>query len=169
MVSARIHRQNSSLDEGVFQCEGPCRRILPESMKVEQDGYDKCSERCAHTWSRTDDVLKLAAAQAIVDDQERASLKGVPTPFSGAVAVTAISPRPLELTAGGASGTLALTGVNLATGDTIDYGHASITGVVTVNSSTSVSIAVTAAGGLAAGYYDLTYEDSVFRNVFLVH
>jgi uncharacterized protein (DUF1330 family) len=57
--------------------------------------------------------------------------------------------------------TLALTGVNLASGDTIDYGHASISGVVTVNSSTSVSIAVTAAGGVPAGNYNLTYDDNV--------
>ena len=148
--------QDDRCEKGLFRCQR-CNLLWPLPYTI-QDGFRLCN-RC---W----DVLSpLEAQKSMAEDRARASsepMKTLDVPvlsaFDGAPCVTAISPLVANITRGSGSVSIAITGVNLSSSDTWGASSGSITVTPTVNSSTSVTLAVSAAGGLARGNYDLTFN-----------
>lgn len=102
-------------------------------------------------------------------------------PWDDVRVLDSFSPEPRRLTAGGAAAVLTITGSNLASNDTIVYGHAGITNSVapaltpvTYDSDGNaltpfhdvLVLTVQASIAVPPGLYKLTYEDAVYYNIF---
>lgn len=111
-------------------------------------------------------LTPLRAQLSMGEDRARAGSYPEPTlelPVSGgivgAVMVTDVSPLTLNLTRGGASQNIDITGNNLSASDTWDSSNSThITVTPTVNSSTSVTLAISADGTTTRGDYNLTFN-----------
>lgn len=145
------------LENGLFRCER-CGSLWPLPY-ILNDGARVCR--------RDADVLTpLEAQTSMADDRARAGAYPEPTlelPVSGALNgaafVTDVSPLTLNLTRGGAAGAIEITGVNLSASDTWSSSNAThITVTPTVNSTTSVSLSITADGTTTRADYDLTFN-----------
>lgn len=80
-------------------------------------------------------------------------------------------PEPAQLTAGGSSVVVTLTGYNHSSSDTIEYGHAGITDAIAPSrnvDATETTLTVHASGGVPSGYYDLRVNELPYRKFFRV-
>lgn len=151
----------AGLSAGMFTCER-CTRYLPDDLLKIEDGRWLCTDRCSSLWTKTEDEIKLAAAQALTDPMTP-NQRPPQAPCALAPTITSLSPRPIQLAIGGGASVLSVGGVNLSASDTWDYGHAGITGVVTVTSTEAVSISLSASGAVPAADYAITYNGQKFR------
>lgn len=87
--------------------------------------------------------------------------------FAGVPGITAISPTQLALTHGGSSSTISFTGVNFSASDAIT-GPAGLTIGVSVPSSISIVLTISASGGMTPGLYSITYNGQVMRGLIKV-
>ncbi len=144
-------------ENGLFRCER-CTALWPLPIRL-QDGFRLC-QRCWDPLSPNearDSMAKQRAANASapIDYLEYP----VTSATSGAIAVTGVSPLTLNLTRGGASDTIAITGINLSTADTWSSSSPShITVTPAVNSTTSVTLTISADGTTTRGDYDITFN-----------
>jgi hypothetical protein len=149
----------------VFRCDR-CDRVLPEEDLIYQDGAEVCRTLCADNMSPSELDERLAEEMGTVDSMEPVE-SPVTAPTDGASAITAFSARPVALTDGGGAVTLTLTGVNLSSSVTLAYEDAGITGANRSDSSTSISIDLSASG-VAAGDYWIKIDDHVYRGAIRV-
>lgn len=80
-------------------------------------------------------------------------------------------PEPTELTAGGASVVVTITGYNHSSDDVIEYGHAGITDAIAPSrnvAATTTTLTVHASGAVPQGYYDLKFNVNPYRRFFRV-
>lgn len=156
----RYERAQDLLEERLandsFRCDR-CSLLNPLPARV-QDGHRLC-RRC---W----DVMSPHEAQeALAEGAERAGARpmvslpyGITGAFAGASSVTRISPTTLNLTKGGASGTVTLTGVNFSASDTVAASNANITVSKSVDSATQITLTISASGATPAGDHSLTFN-----------
>lgn len=155
-----------------FQCE-LCSQRWNEADLVWQDGLYVCRLNCYEENGGTIDrdierarAAKLAAIltvresrppqQAGWDDDQNISL------------ISSVTPRPLILNRGGASGTLTLTGVNFTATDTITYDTPAITNSVVLITDTLISLTVAASSLCAVGDHTLLYNATPMRSCISV-
>lgn len=159
------------LGKDAFRCDR-CETLFPLTLLVEQDGLRICSVRCHDKPGRIEAQQSYADAMADAGARTVTPLPYAPArSFSGAVAVTGISPQLVRLVRGGSPQTVTLTGVGLSSSHTRSYGHAGITdavAAVVLASGLSATLSVQASGGVPPGEYDLTYNGGVYKNVFSV-
>jgi len=79
-------------------------------------------------------------------------------PFAGAASVTSVAPSWVILRRGGASGSVVLTGVNFSASTTASTNAANVTVANSLDSSTQITLTVTAGGGATPGDYDLLFN-----------
>lgn len=149
--------EDERCENGLFRCQR-CEMLWPLPFEW-QDGFRLC-QRCQDPGGGAEEVRaqfaeeKAANASApydVLTFQPRGA-------FNGAVMVTGVSPLTLNLTRGGASGSIAITGVNLSTADTWAASNVNITVTPTVNSTTSVTLSISAAVGTPRANYNLTFN-----------
>ena len=76
-------------------------------------------------------------------------------------------PVPVDLTVGGASVVVTLNGLNHSSDDEISYSSAVTDASAVSRTETATTLTVQSTEG-PAGYYDLTFNGNVYRNVFRV-
>ena len=83
--------------------------------------------------------------------------------------MTALTPKQITLVPGGSSVALVLTGNNMSSSDTLDYGDDGITDNTSpVVATTSITLDLVADVSVSSGLYDLTFNNHFFRNVVKV-
>ena len=105
-----------------FRCDR-CDTRFPVSLKVTQDGLKLCRVRCLDSMGELDmaeDKARTATWAASRHERSQGE-NATASPFEGAVGITDISPSPLSLTVGGATGDLTITGVNLSSEDAFSF------------------------------------------------
>lgn len=166
MSEYRYERAQDLLDErlenGVFRCDR-CDLVKPLPQQW-QDGYALC-RRCVDPLSRQEsrslgDYAAAMLPKVFSVDLEPAAIDPPTWEFAGVSSVTGISPATLNLERGGASGQIVLTGVRFTTDDTVEASHASITVTKSVDSTTQITLTISAAGGMTRGDYNLIFNDS---------
>ena len=166
MTTYSQERAQDLLDErienGVFLCDR-CDLIKPLPFTL-QDGHQMC-RRCVDPLSFTEaqvlsDGVAAKLPQLFAGNYDPQNPYQPQTAFAGISVVTEIDPLTLVITAGGASGTIVLTGVNFTASDTVGASHASITVTPSVDSSTTITLTISAAGGMARGDYNLLFNSS---------
>ena len=146
------------IEHGGFRCDR-CAMVWPLPWR-EQDGFRLCERDY-------DPIGRIEAKQIIADSQARGGINPLTSlplapvaAFDSAPAITAVSPTSITITHGGSAGSISITGVNLSASDTWAGSHASITVTPTINSSTSVTLAVSVPIGTvpAAGDYNIAFN-----------
>lgn len=153
---------------GGFRCFR-CAMVKPMPW-TEQDGNRLC-RRCRDTMSPLEAQRNIAESVARSGNTPLTPLPQPPiAALTGIAVVTAISPSSVVLARGGASQTVAITGVGLSASDTYTSSDSGMTITPTVNSSTSVTLSVSAGGGDTPGDYNLLFNSDVMtpRNIFKV-
>jgi hypothetical protein len=171
-----------------FACVKCSERWLESEIKY-QDGVESdfrcpnCYEDNGGELARDADRAAASELAALISEQHEIPPKhpGWADEFSEVCTILTFSPEPRTLTKGGASAVLTITGRNLATTDTITYGHAGITNAsaasltpVTFDSNGNtvaphwdvLVLTVQASGAVTNGLHTLTYNDVLYRNVF---
>lgn len=157
----------------------------------EEDGLKVCPE-CfnPHGGVKERDLERAAAAAQAASEGAREER---PPKFPGwsddreITIVNAFSVRPLVLSRGGAAGALRITGVGMSSADVILYGAAGLTDAALpvysqllstpaspfdrepVQVESYADLSMQASGGMQPGLYSLTYNGSLFHEVFSVH
>lgn len=149
-----------------------CGMEYPEKHMLVQEGYDICIDDYEPNGMQIGRERERASAAHVVS---AAMSRVTPPRFSNTSinprppAVTRLDPGILELSPGGASATLELTGTNLSSDDTLDYGYSELVDAsAPVFTATLVTLEIEANAGATPGYYDLTYNGQVFRKAFRV-
>lgn len=153
---------------GGFRCFR-CEMVKPLPW-TEQDGNRLC-RRCTDAMSPVQAQLNIADSVARSGQKPVTPLEQPPTAaFVGAPVVTAITPSSVNLTRGGSAQTVNIAGQNLSASDTYTSNDAGIVITPTVNSTTSVTLSVTAGGGDTPGDYNLSFNGDVMtpRGIFKV-
>lgn len=156
--------------EGGFRCEVG-DHVRPLSQLRMQDGQPVCVE---HRDELSPLEAQLALAESIAlgaqhnDFARRWPSPAFLNPFAGVPAITAIAPPQLLIARSGPSGSLTLTGVNFAATDVITVDSARLTLVASVDSSTSITLTVSAAFNATAGLHAITYNGQVLRGLVRV-
>jgi hypothetical protein len=134
-----------------------------KEQRLDAPGLFRC-DRC-DPMSATERRTIADTAANLVDDyvngnlDERATDPPVSV-FYNVSSVTSISPTTLNLARGGASGQIVLTGIYFTANDTVAASSGSITVTPSVDSSTQITLTISAAGGMTRGDYDLTFNGS---------
>lgn len=160
--------QNERIENGMFRCDR-CDLLKPLPVNM-QDGHKLC-RRCLDPLSPLEAQTSMAAERAANAEAEMKMLEyPVTSCFANAPAITGVSPLTLNLTRGGSSGSIAITGVWLSASDTWAANSGDITVTPTVNSSVSVSLSISAAGGTPRADYSITFNGDVItpRNILKV-
>lgn len=171
------HRIESMTQARCASCEG---RWALDQLK-EKDGRWYCP-------NDYDEMNPREAAEQLANDLARGAQYPVrwltiqpalqfdsETPLGAITALTdgagrTVSPgSPLSFTKGGAAVTLKLGGVQFSSADTIAYSSGISNNVSPVVTSTLITLSLVASGGMTAGdNYSLTFNGTVFRNIFRV-
>lgn len=166
MNAYRQERAQDLLDEriacGVFKCDR-CDLIKPLPFSL-QEGHQLC-RRCVDPLSNTEaqrlsDEAESMLPQITSGNLDEQNPYQPQTAFAGVSVVTGISPTSLVISPGGASGEIVLTGVNFTDGDEVEASDASITVTPSVDSTTEMTLTISAAGGMTPGDYNLLFSDS---------
>lgn len=180
-------RFSSSVDDELWAC-GVCAAMWPSKQMHFQDGIES-DRRCPNHFAAKGGELARTLAQAAASEKAAAitSQYAAPPKFPGwldgtpPAALVEFSARPLTLVRGGPSAVLTIDGTNLATDDTIEYGHAGITDAV-APALTPVTydgdgnalapfvdvlvLTVQASVAVPLGFHSLTYEGSEYDATF---
>lgn len=147
---------------GLFRCDR-CGSVWPEPA-IAQDGSRFC-ERDADPMSISQRRALADTATAIIPNYvngnlDEAAIDPPTSVFYNVSSVTSIAPTTLNLARGGASGAVVLTGIYFTAADTVAASNGSITVTKSVDSSTQITLTISAAGGMTRGDYDLVFNSS---------
>lgn len=167
-----LYNDQAIEERAAFRCDR-CGGRFPRPLKVVQDGMSFCRVRCADPWSAEDlardkaRAASLAAMRTITPLGEDAHLSA--TADDTLVGITELTPRPLRLTAGGATGEFTLTGVGLSSDDDVTFSAGS--GLTATGSYDADGLGGTLTvdpAAAVAGDWDMTYAGATYRGVVRV-
>lgn len=173
-----------------FRCE-KCNNRYPYEMldraTLDAIGRRVCSVNCAYDppdRSVKDQIAARAKEEGVmltVQNVEESARRIGEAPASslmdGVSVLETISsafgewPIAVQLSAGGASAIITITGYNHSSADVIEYGHAGITDAVAPSrnvAATETTLSVHASGAVPMGYYDLRFNSLPYRLFFRV-
>lgn len=145
-------------ENGMFRCDR-CDLLKPLPVN-EQDGHHLC-RRCFDPLSPQEARQSMAEEKAQNIDPMKMLELPVKSCFDNSPVVTSVSPLTLNLTRGGSAGSVAIGGVWLSSSVTWAASSGDITVTPTINSTISVTLSISAAGGMTRGDYSITFNGDV--------
>lgn len=146
--------------DGVFRCDR-CDGVWPLSFLVEEDGGAR--RVCRRD---ADPMTEIEANEIIANAMEEAGvnlIESLPFPvlpaFEGATLLQSVAPQSIIIHRGSGSGVIILTGLNFS-GNTVTTPAANVTVSVSVDSSTQITLTISATVGATPGDYDLFFDGS---------
>ncbi len=142
---------------GVFRC-ALCQTLRPQPPII-QNGAFLC-RRCAEEDGGVSAVQIRFARERAANASAKMEMSRYPVTscFAGAPTVISIVPQTLNLTRGGAAGSIAITGLNLSSADVWTASNVNITPTPTVNSTSSVTLSIAALVGTPRANYSLLFN-----------